>query len=89
MVLRADHPLRRLVANGGAVRRSGEARPFMHLKSYSVGDALRTGSANASKSGLRDQDNDLVLIRGGDAAARFDAVFETLWARTDNQAVGF
>jgi phosphatidylserine/phosphatidylglycerophosphate/cardiolipin synthase-like enzyme len=39
-------------------------RPFLHLKSCAIdGQALRTGAANFSTSGERQQDNDLVVIR--------------------------
>ena len=41
----------------------------MHLKSYQIdGRLLRTGAANFSASGLKRQDNDLIVIesrRGG------------------------
>jgi len=53
---------------------------FMHLKAYAIdGVTLRTGSANFSASGEREQDNDLIIIRGADAAAKFDAHFERMW----------
>ena len=59
------------------VKRAG---PFMHLKAYVVdGQVLRTGSANFSAGGERDQDNDLVVIRDTAAAARFEAHFERMW----------
>jgi phosphatidylserine/phosphatidylglycerophosphate/cardiolipin synthase-like enzyme len=36
----------------------------MHLKAYAIdGELLRTGSANFSASGERQQDNDLIVIR--------------------------
>ena len=58
------------------IKRSG---PLMHLKAYSIdGETLRTGSANFSASGVRQQDNDLVVIRDAEAAARFDAHFERM-----------
>jgi phosphatidylserine/phosphatidylglycerophosphate/cardiolipin synthase-like enzyme len=50
----------------------------MHLKRYQIdGRLLRTGAANISASGLKRQDNDLILIESADAtveivsAARF------------------
>ena len=59
------------------IKRGG---PFMHLKAYSIdGEVLRTGSANFSASGERQQDNDLVVIRDAHAAAKFDAHFERMW----------
>ena len=54
--------------------------PFMHLKAYSIdGEVLRTGSANFSTSGENAQDNDLIVIRDKNAAAKFDAHFERMW----------
>ncbi len=55
--------------------------PYMHLKSYSVdGRMLRSGSANLSASGLKQQDNDIVILRGASAARAFGARFEQIWA---------
>ncbi len=52
----------------------------MHLKAYAVdGEVLRTGSANFSASGERQQDNDLIVICDAGAAAKFDAHFERMW----------
>jgi phosphatidylserine/phosphatidylglycerophosphate/cardiolipin synthase-like enzyme len=59
------------------VKRGG---PLMHLKSYEIDDAIvRTGSANFSASGENAQDNDLVVIRDPDIAARFEAHFNRMW----------
>lgn len=59
------------------IKRSG---PFMHLKAYAIdGELVRTGSANFSSSGERQQDNDLIAIRDPKAAAQFDAHFERMW----------
>ena len=59
------------------IKRSG---PFMHLKAYAIdGEVLRTGSANFSSSGERQQDNDLIVIRDTKAAEQFDAHFERMW----------
>jgi phosphatidylserine/phosphatidylglycerophosphate/cardiolipin synthase-like enzyme len=42
----------------------------MHLKSYQIdGRLLRTGAANFSASGLKRQDNDLIVIESATAAA--------------------
>ena len=54
--------------------------PLMHLKSYQIdGRWLRTGAANFSASGLKRQDNDLLVIDSQAAAEvfkrRFDAIF--------------
>jgi phosphatidylserine/phosphatidylglycerophosphate/cardiolipin synthase-like enzyme len=58
----------------------GEA--WMHMKSYAVDRArLRTGSANFSASGLKRQDNDLVVTDDPAATAKFESAFEALWRR--------
>lgn len=55
--------------------------PYMHLKSYSIdGNILRSGSANLSASGLKQQDNDIVILREPEAARTFDARFDRIWA---------
>jgi phosphatidylserine/phosphatidylglycerophosphate/cardiolipin synthase-like enzyme len=72
------------------VRRKARNRDLMHLKSYQVdGRTLRTGSANFSVSGEAWQDNDLIVIESPQAATRFRETFERLWARPDNQRVGY
>ena len=49
----------------------------MHLKAYSIdGTLLRTGSANFSPSGLKQQDNDLIILRDPVAAAKFEERFD-------------
>ena len=50
----------------------------MHLKSYQIdGRWLRTGAANFSASGLKRQDNDLIMIESAEAAAaRFKHNFD-------------
>jgi phosphatidylserine/phosphatidylglycerophosphate/cardiolipin synthase-like enzyme len=54
--------------------------PWMHLKSYAVdGEILRTGSANFSASGEKEQDNDLVILRDRESAATFERRFEVIW----------
>ena len=59
------------------IKKSG---PYMHLKAYAIdGELLRTGSANFSSSGEREQDNDLIVIRDPKAAKQFDAHFERMW----------
>jgi PLD-like domain len=53
----------------------GKGAP-MHLKSYEIdGHLLRTGAANFSASGLKRQDNDLVVIESAEAAAAFKRSF--------------
>ncbi len=53
----------------------------MHLKSYQIdGRLLRTGAANFSASGLKRQDNDLIVIESAGAAAAFKRTFDSLFA---------
>jgi phosphatidylserine/phosphatidylglycerophosphate/cardiolipin synthase-like enzyme len=53
----------------------------MHLKSYQIdGRLLRTGAANFSASGLKRQDNDLIVIESAAAAAQFKRTFEVRFA---------
>jgi phosphatidylserine/phosphatidylglycerophosphate/cardiolipin synthase-like enzyme len=48
----------------------------MHLKAYEIdGRLLRTGAANFSASGLKRQDNDLIVIETAEAAAQFKRNF--------------
>ncbi len=54
--------------------------PYMHLKSYSVdGRILRSGSANLSASGLKQQDNDVIVVHEASAARAFEERFERIW----------
>jgi phosphatidylserine/phosphatidylglycerophosphate/cardiolipin synthase-like enzyme len=50
----------------------------MHLKSY--GKLLRTGAANFSTSGLKRQNNDLIVIESTAAAAAFKRAFDARFA---------
>jgi phosphatidylserine/phosphatidylglycerophosphate/cardiolipin synthase-like enzyme len=76
------------------VRFKHAGSPLMHLKSYQIdGRWLRTGAANFSASGLKRQDNDLLIIESQAAAEafkqRFDAIFaggETLPPAPEGQA---
>ena len=45
---------------------------------------LRTGSGNFSRSGLAQQDNDLILTSDPATVDAFEANFERLWARARN-----
>jgi len=55
--------------------------PFMHLKSYLIDRRLlRTGSANLTASGLKQQDNDLLVLRQPSAVRAFAERFERIWA---------
>jgi len=60
-------------------------RELMHLKSYVVdGSFIRTGSANWSRAGLEDQDNDVFYIQSPETVKDFSAEFEDVWNRSDN-----
>ena len=75
-----QHAMDRLseIANNIRMKAAG---PYMHLKAFAVdGGSLRTGSANFSASGLKLQDNDLILIREPGAVRAFEARFEQIWA---------
>lgn len=70
------------LADIGDVVRVKESKPIMHLKSYLVdGAILRTGSANFSASGLKKQDNDLVISRDKDLIASFSERFAVIYDR--------
>jgi phosphatidylserine/phosphatidylglycerophosphate/cardiolipin synthase-like enzyme len=56
----------------------------MHLKSYQIdGRLLRSGAANFSASGLKRQDNDLIVIESATAAAAFRRAFDARYASGD------
>jgi phosphatidylserine/phosphatidylglycerophosphate/cardiolipin synthase-like enzyme len=66
---------------GVEIRVKRENSAFMHLKSYEIdGQLLRTGAANFSASGLKRQDNDLIVISDAQVAAKFKHVFEARFA---------
>jgi phosphatidylserine/phosphatidylglycerophosphate/cardiolipin synthase-like enzyme len=53
----------------------------MHLKSYQIdGHVLRTGAANFSASGLKREDDDLIVIESTEAAMAFKRNFEARFA---------
>jgi hypothetical protein len=53
----------------------------MHLKSYQIdGRLLRTGAAKFSASGLKRQDNDLIVIECAGAAGAFKRAFDVRFA---------
>jgi phosphatidylserine/phosphatidylglycerophosphate/cardiolipin synthase-like enzyme len=71
---------------GVEIRVKPEDEPLMHLKAYHVdGRWLRTGSANFSASGLKQQDNDLVILDTPSVVTAFQKVFETLWQRNSKR----
>jgi phosphatidylserine/phosphatidylglycerophosphate/cardiolipin synthase-like enzyme len=62
--------------------------PLMHLKAYAVdGILLRTGSANLSPSGLKQQDNDLIILRDPAVVAKFEARFGEVYAAAEPMSV--
>ena len=66
------------------VRLKKRGSPYMHLKAYSIdGTLLRTGSANFSPSGLKQQDNDLIILRDLVAAAKFEERFDKIYSAGD------
>jgi phosphatidylserine/phosphatidylglycerophosphate/cardiolipin synthase-like enzyme len=66
---------------GVEIRIKHRARDPMHLKCYQIdGKLLRTGAANFSASGLKRQDNDLIVIESTDAAASFKRNFDAQFA---------
>jgi phosphatidylserine/phosphatidylglycerophosphate/cardiolipin synthase-like enzyme len=70
---------------GVEIRVKREISAFMHLKSHEIdGQLLRTGAANFSASGLKRQDNDLIVLKDGQAAAKFKHVFEARFASGKN-----
>jgi hypothetical protein len=74
------HALDRLTEVSAGIRMKPPG-PYMHLKSYSIdGVLLRSGSANLTASGLKQQDNDIIVIREPAAARAFDARFEQIWS---------
>jgi phosphatidylserine/phosphatidylglycerophosphate/cardiolipin synthase-like enzyme len=63
------------------IRTKRKSSDPMHLKSYQIdGKMLRTGAANFSASGLKRQDNDLIVIESTEAAAAFKRNFESRFA---------
>jgi phosphatidylserine/phosphatidylglycerophosphate/cardiolipin synthase-like enzyme len=74
-----------LLAHPNVVARVKGAGVLMHLKAYAIdGEVLRTGSGNFSRSGLANQDNDLILITDQAVVDAFEANFEHIWARAQN-----
>src|SRR5262249_32083288 len=64
-----------------AIRIKSENSALMHLKSYEIdGSMLHTGSANFSASGFKRQDNDLIVIKDAQAAAKFNHTFDMRFA---------
>jgi phosphatidylserine/phosphatidylglycerophosphate/cardiolipin synthase-like enzyme len=57
------------------------------LPHFSAG-RLRTGAANFSASGLKCQDNDLIVIDSAEAAAAFKRAFDARFATGENLSLG-
>ncbi|WP_246206953.1 phospholipase D-like domain-containing protein [Methylocystis heyeri] len=79
-----NHALELLRPLSGGVRMKPPG-PYMHLKAYAIDRvALRSGSANLSASGLKKQDNDLIVLRDSPkAVAAFEARFDAIWTAAD------
>jgi phosphatidylserine/phosphatidylglycerophosphate/cardiolipin synthase-like enzyme len=74
---------------GVEIRIKHKARDPMHLKSYQIdGTLLRTGAANFSASGLKRQDNDLIVIESAGAAASFKRNFDARFATGEALSAG-
>ena len=75
--------LQKLISTPGIeIRVKHAGAPLMHLKSYQIdGRWLRTGAANFSASGLKRQDNDLLVIDNQTAAAAFERRFDAMFAQ--------
>lgn len=79
-------PFRTLIENHDvAIRVKRSGAPLMHLKSYQIdGRLLRTGAANFSASGLKRQDNDLIVIESRAAVEGFLHHFEAIFASSES-----
>jgi phosphatidylserine/phosphatidylglycerophosphate/cardiolipin synthase-like enzyme len=74
---------------GVEIRTKHKPSAPMHLKSYQIdGRALRSGAANFSASGLKRQDNDLIVIESTEAATAFKHNFEARFASGDTLSLG-
>jgi phosphatidylserine/phosphatidylglycerophosphate/cardiolipin synthase-like enzyme len=74
----------KLAGMADVVRVKKRRRPLMHLKAYAIdGALLRTGSANLSPSGLKQQDNDLIVLRDPALAAKFEARFAEVYSAAE------
>jgi phosphatidylserine/phosphatidylglycerophosphate/cardiolipin synthase-like enzyme len=74
---------------GVEIRIKHNARDPMHLKTYQIdGKLLRTGAANFSASGLKRQDNNLIVIESAGAAASFKRNFDARFASGEALSAG-
>ena len=59
--------------------------PIMHLKAYIIdGRILRTGSANFTASGLKQQNNDLIVTDEAGVVKAFEAEFDRVWEGSES-----
>ncbi len=74
---------------GVEIRIKHKSSAPMHLKTYQIdGKLLRTGAANFSASGLKRQDNDLIVIESAVAAASFKRNFDARFASGEALSAG-
>jgi phosphatidylserine/phosphatidylglycerophosphate/cardiolipin synthase-like enzyme len=74
---------------GVEIRIKHKASDPMHLKSYQIdGRLLRTGAANFSASGLKRQDNDLIVVESAEAVASFKRNFDARFASGEALSAG-
>lgn len=80
-----DGPFGKLFeASNVEIREKHPGKPIMHLKAYCIdGRLFRTGSANFSASGLKQQDNDLILFDDPALCGAFEADFDRMWTGKD------
>lgn len=75
--------LERLGRIAGVSIRVSTGRDLMHLKSFVIDDmTLRTGSANFTPTGLKRQNNDLVIIRDRASVVFYKAMFSELFVKS-------
>src|SRR5580704_11174436 len=73
---------------GVEIRIKYKSRDPMHLKTYQIdGRFLRTGAANFSASGLKRQDNDLI-VKVPERAASFKRNFDARFASGEALSAG-
>jgi phosphatidylserine/phosphatidylglycerophosphate/cardiolipin synthase-like enzyme len=66
------------------IRTKQRGGPQMHFKAYQIdGHLLRSGAANFSPSGLKSQDNDLIIVQGTEAAEAFRRNFDRVFLAGD------
>ncbi len=81
-----NNSLTSLLETRGVETRFKARTTDMHMKAFQVdGRVLRSGSANFSFAGAKQQDNDAIVIESRQTAAGFVSEFERLWARRDNE----